>query len=61
MEQEFCMTRLDWVEDLTQSVWNVCRTLKNVCSRIKQIFLNENSVELKICINRECKSIELIT
>ena len=24
MEQEFCMTSLDWVEDSTQSVWNVC-------------------------------------
>ena len=23
-EQELCMTRLDWVEYLTQSVWNVC-------------------------------------
>ena len=24
MEQEFCMTILDWVEDLTQSVWIFC-------------------------------------
>ena len=24
MEQEFCMTRLDWVQESTQSVWNVC-------------------------------------
>ena len=24
MEQEFYMTRLDWVEDSTQSVLNVC-------------------------------------
>ena len=24
MEQKFCMTGLDWVEDSTQSVWNVC-------------------------------------
>ena len=24
MEQEFYMTRIDWVDDLTQSVWNVC-------------------------------------
>ena len=23
-EQEFYMTRLDWDEELTQSVWNVC-------------------------------------
>ena len=27
-EQELCMTRLDWVEDSTQSVWNFWRTLK---------------------------------
>ena len=24
MEQELSITRLDWVEDSTQSVWNVC-------------------------------------
>ena len=23
MEQELCMTRLDWVEESNQSVWNV--------------------------------------
>ena len=28
MEQEFYMTRLDLVEDSTQSVWNVWRTWK---------------------------------
>ena len=33
MEQELCMTRIYWVEDSTQSVWKVCRTLKTVCSR----------------------------
>ena len=36
IEQELCMTRLDWVEYLTQSVWNFCRTLKTVFYRIKQ-------------------------
>ena len=24
MKQYFCINRLDWVEDSTQSVWNVC-------------------------------------
>ena len=27
------MTRLDLVEDSTQSVWNFCGTMKTVCSR----------------------------
>ena len=60
MEQEFCMTGLDWVEDSTQSVRNVCRTFKTVCSRRKNNVLNENSVEVKPCINRESKSNEII-
>ena len=33
VEQEFYMTILDWDEDLTQSVWNVCinfDTWKNI-------------------------------
>ena len=38
MEQEFCMTRLDIVEDSTQSTWNVCKTLKTVCSRRETLF-----------------------
>ena len=59
MEQELYMTRLDWVEDSTQSVWYVWRTLKIVGSRRKKVFLNENSVEGKPCINREIKSLEL--
>ena len=33
------MTRLDWVEDSNQSVWNVWRTLKTVCSRMKTMLL----------------------
>ena len=40
MEQEFYMTRLDWVEDSTKSVWNGCRTLKTVCSIREKIILN---------------------
>ena len=47
------MTRLDLVEDLTQSVWNVLGTLKTVCSIMKTMLLwMENSVEEKPCINR---------
>ena len=50
MDQKFCMTRLDWVDDSTQSVWNICRTLKTVCSRRKtmvfwmETMLKENHV-----------------
>ena len=50
MEQELCMTRLDWVEDSTQSVWNVCRILKTIFSRMKKMLfwrktaLKENHV-----------------
>ena len=36
IEQEFCMTGLYWVEDSTQSVLNVFRTLKTIFSRRKQ-------------------------
>ena len=51
------MTRLYWVEDLTQSVWNVCiefDTLKNIenCN-----VLEENDVKRKR-VNRESKSQE---
>ena len=35
IEQKLCITRLDWVEESTQSVWNVCITLETVCSRRK--------------------------
>ena len=53
------MAWLDWVEDSTQPVWNVFRTLKTVCSRTKKVVPNENSVEGKPCINREINSLEL--
>ena len=59
MEREFCIVRLDLVEHSTQSVLNFCRTLKTFFSRRKNVVLNENSVEVKPCINRESKSLEL--
>ena len=66
MEQELFMTRLDWVEDFTQSVLNVWRTLKlsviegkQCCSEWKKIVLDENSVEGKICIYKECESLDI--
>ena len=62
MEQEFCMTRVDWVEYSTQSVRNVCikvwymkGTLETVCSIQTVLFRMENSVEVKSCTNRESK------
>ena len=39
MEQEFCITRLDLIEDSTKSVWNIWRTFKTVCSRSKTVLL----------------------
>ena len=54
MEQDLCMNRLDWVEDLNQSDRNVCRTLKTVCSRRRtMLFWMENSVERKPCKYRK--------
>ena len=55
MEQEFCMTRLDWVEESTKSVWNIFRTLKISVLEENNVVMNENSVEGKPCINREIK------
>ena len=52
MEQEFYITRLDLFEDLTQLVWNICRTLKTVCYRRKQPYSEWNCAEGKPCINR---------
>ena len=53
------MTRLYWVDEWTQSVWNVCRTMKISVLEENNVVLNENSVERKPCINRESKSLEL--
>ena len=52
------MTRLDWVEDSTQSVWNVFikfDTWKNIenCNVLEETVLRENYV------NRESKILEL--
>ena len=49
IEKEFCMTRLDWVKDSTQSAWNVCTTLKISVLEEKMLFwmktvLKENHV-----------------
>ena len=66
MEHEFCMTILDWVEDLTQSVWIFCIKFdtwkehwrlsvlegKQFCSECKTV-LRENHV------NRESNILEL--
>ena len=66
VEQEFCMTILCWVEDSTQSVWNVCIKFdtwkehwkmsvleeKQCCSEWKTVLIENN-------VNRESKSIEL--
>ena len=59
MEQEFFFTRLDCVEDWNKPVWNDWRKLKAVCSRRKKIVRKENSVEVKPCINRKSKSLEI--
>ena len=53
------MNRLYWSEDLTQSVWNVCRTLKTFCSRRNNVVLNKNNVEGEICINSESNRLEI--
>ena len=53
MEQEFCMTRLDWVKESAQTVWNVYITLKTICSRRKKMLfwmetaLKENHVQIE--------------
>ena len=53
MEKELCMTRIDWVEESTQSVWNFWGALKTVCYRMKTMLLwMENNVEGKTRINR---------
>ena len=47
VEQSFFRTRLDWFEDSTQSVWNVCinfDTWKNIekCTVLEEIVSREN-------------------
>ena len=64
MEQDFCMNRLDWVEQSTQSVWNVyikfdtwkeywklsVLEVEQCCSEWKTVLIENN-------INRESKSL----
>ena len=40
IEQEFFMTRLYWVQDSTQSVWNVRRTWKLSVTEWKKVVMN---------------------
>ena len=61
MEQELCMTILDWVElrnrlnqfEMFVEHWKLSILEENY------IVLNEDSVEVKPCINREIKSLDL--
>ena len=44
MEQELCMTRLDWFEDLTQLVWNICIKFDKLNEHCKMYVLEKNKV-----------------
>ena len=57
-EQEFWMTRLDWV-GMRLNQFEKCETHKTVYQDENSVVLVENSVEWKPCINRECKSLKL--
>ena len=46
MEQEFLRTILDWVEDLTQSIWNVCINFDRWKEHWKLSVLEETNVVL---------------
>ena len=66
MEKEFSMTRLDWVGNLTQSVWNVCIKFdtwnehwklsviegKKCCSEWKTVLIENH-------VNRESKILDI--
>ena len=60
MEQEFCMNRLYWVEEFTQSVRNFCKEHwklyvlegKQCCFKIEKVF-RENHV------NKESKGLDI--
>ena len=47
MEPEFYMTILNWVEDSTQSVWNVCIKFDTWNNVENFTVLEENSVKRK--------------
>ena len=59
MEQELFMTRLYLVDDLTQSVWNVCGTLKTICSRKQQFYSKCKTVLREKHVNRESNCSEI--
>ena len=65
MEQDLCMTRLDWVEDSTQTVRNVCikfDTRKEDCkvSVIEKNFFSKwKTVLRENHVNRESKILEI--
>ena len=48
-EQDFYMTRLDWFEDLTQSVWNFCIEVDTWNNIESCTFIEENGVKRKPC------------
>ena len=52
------MTRLYWV-GIWLNQFGMFEEHENCLSRWKNVILDENSVELKTCINRESKSLEL--
>ena len=58
MEQEFCMTRLDWVEDLNQSVWNFCIKF-DTWKKIENCIVLVETVSRENHVNRESKILEL--
>ena len=46
MEQEVCMPILNWVEDLTQSVWNACIKFDTQKEHWKLSMIENNNVVL---------------
>ena len=59
-EQEFWMTRLDWV-GIRLNQFEMCEAHETVYQYENNVVLVENSVEWKPCINRECKGLKLTT
>ena len=66
MEQELCMTRLDWVQESTQSVWNVCIKFytwkehwKLSILEVKQFYSEWKIVLRENHVSRESKRLEL--
>ena len=57
-EQEFWMTRLDWV-GIQLNQFEMFEEHENVYQDENNVVLDEKKVEWKPCINREIKSLEL--